>query len=334
MVAEFKLDLMLPWQNDVWSLLAEYLSGGRPPQALLITGQSGLGKFHLAKQLSQTLVCQQRQDNGMACSNCLACQLFLAQTHPDTLIIQPEDSGKWITIKHIRELLEVLTLKPHYEQYRAVIINPAQQMNLAATNALLKCLEEPPKRTLIILVADRVASLTATIVSRCQQLSLKVPAIELTKHWLKSVDITDNIDALINATAGMPFLIYRYANENLLATRKTCFANWCAIAKQQVSPIQIAKLWFMLATDDLLAWLQSWIVDLIKLQSTQYNTAMLVNTDLLKPLLALAEKLKTKDMFIFYDLLIISRQRLQTQLNKQLIFEEILINWSSYNKTI
>lgn len=319
---------VLPWQVKTWAVLKEYLDSDRVPQALLVNGLSGLGKFFLAQQFSQTLLCQQRQENGLACFNCSACQLFAAETHPDFLPIQPEETGKLITINQIRGLLAQLCLKPQYQQYRAVVINPADQMHQSAANAFLKCLEEPPERTVIILVADEISSLPATIVSRCQQLSIAVPTTTITQDWLQSNNITNNADILVNIALGAPLLAYNYSNDNLLAIRQSCFTDWCAIADKKDSPVQIAEKWFKLASDQLLGWLLSWVMDLIKLRST-HDQVSLVNTDLLKSLQELAEGLKLKGLFRLYDLLLNSQRRFQTQINKQLIYEEILIEWSN-----
>ena len=246
-------------------------------------------------------------------------------------MIEPEATGKLITINQIRELSARLNLKPQYNQYRTVVINPADRMNQAAANAFLKCLEEPPERTVIILVADEISSLPATIVSRCQQLSLSVPNATITQQWLQSKNITNNADVLVNIALGTPLLAYQYAHEDLLAIRQNCFANWCAIAKNKDSPVQIAELWFKLASEQLLGWLLSWVMDLIKLQSTA-NPLSIANPDLLKPLQELAQRLKLTELFRLYDLLLQSQRRFKTQINKQLIYEEILIQWSTYNK--
>jgi DNA polymerase-3 subunit delta' len=307
------------------------LHSKRIPQALLITGAKGLGKAFLAQQLSQSLVCQRRQENTLACFNCSACQLFEAQTHPDFIVVQPQEQGKAITINQIRALVTQLSLKPQYQQYRVVIINPADQMNHAAANALLKCLEEPPERTVILLITDSISSLAATVISRCQQLLITIPEPALSQQWLQSQKVTNNSDLLVNLAYGAPLLAYHYANEDLLVLRQNCFADWCAVAENKVSPVQIAEQWLKLTTDQLLIWIQSWVMDLIKIKSTK-NTSPLSNTDLIKTLQEYAQRLDLEQMYQLYDLLLNSQQRLLTQLNKQLIYEQLLMQWAIVNK--
>lgn len=323
--------LKLPWHAEPWTILSKYLISNRIPQALLITGAQGLGKAFLAKQLSQSLICQRREKTGLACFSCSACQLFEAQTQPDLINIQPQEIGKSITINQIRTLLTQLSLKPQYEQYRVVIIHPADQMNHAAANAFLKCLEEPPERTVMILLANNISSLASTITSRCQQLSLTTPDIILSQQWLRSQKVTKDTEILVKMALGAPLLAYRYATEDMLPVRQTCFTDWCAVAEHKTSPVQIAELWVNLASDHLLGWLLSWVMDLIKLLSMQ-NTSSIANNDFVDTLQEYTQRLDLKQMYQFYDLLLDSQQRLQTQLNKQLIYEQILMEWSIVNK--
>lgn len=166
---------LLPWQQQNWAHLCSYIAQKRIPQALLITGNKGLGKQQLADQFAVALLCATPQSDGTACGRCSSCLLVNADTHPDLIHIQPDEPGKGITIGQIRSLIIRLALKPQFEAYRVVIINPAEMMNNAAANAFLKCLEEPTERTAIILITEKPAKLPATIVSRCQKLAIATP---------------------------------------------------------------------------------------------------------------------------------------------------------------
>jgi len=313
---------LLPWQQHQWEHLCSYIAQERIPQALLITGNKGLGKQQLANQFAVALLCATPQANGMACGVCSSCLLVNAETHPDFIQVQPEEPGKGIGIGQIRSLITRLTLKPQFETYRVVIVNPADKMNNAAANAFLKCLEEPTERTVIILITEKPAKLPATIISRCQKLAVVTPDKETVVDLLCNVSLAQ----------GAPLLALDYANDETLTLRNECFNAWMAIAKQLKSPVIIAEDWHKLPASPLIFWITSWIIDLIK---CSYHTKVenLYNPDLSEPLQGLSQRLELKGLYKLYDLLLAGRQRLDTQINKQLLFEEILIQWHELNRS-
>ncbi|MCK9397914.1 MAG: DNA polymerase III subunit delta' [Methylobacter sp.] len=330
-------DRFLPWQRQNWEHLCSYIAQKRIPQALLITGNKGLGKQQLADQFAAALLCAAPKDNGVACGLCNSCLLVNAETHPDFIRIQPDEPGKDIAIGQIRSLITRLTLKPQFEAYRVVTINPADKMNNAAANAFLKCLEEPTERTLIILITEKPAKLPATIISRCQKLAIATPDKETTVAWLAE---TLRCDAAANKTLygnvslaqGAPLLALDYANDETLASRNECFNAWIAIAKQLKSPVIIADDWHKLPASPLIFWITSWVIDLTKC-FYRAKAENLYNPDLSGQLQELSRRLELKGLYKLYDLLLAARQRLDTQINKQLLFEEILIQWHELNRS-
>jgi DNA polymerase-3 subunit delta' len=327
--------MTLPWQQQQWEHLCSYIAQKRIPQALLITGNKGLGKQQLAQQFAVGLLCTTPQANGMACGCCSSCLLVNADTHPDLVQVQPEEPGKGIGIGQIRSLITRLTLKPQFETYRVVIINPADMMNNAAANAFLKCLEEPAERTSIILISEKPAKLPATIISRCQKLALSTPVRETVVDWLQNkspLSKREDLFCNVSLAQGAPLLALDYANDKTLIQRNECFEAWMAIAKQRQSPVIIAEDWQKLPAAPLIFWVTSWIIDLIK---CFYHTRAgnLYNPDLNEQLQELSKRLELKGLYKLYDLLLLGRQRLDTQINKQLLFEEILIQWHELNRS-
>jgi DNA polymerase-3 subunit delta' len=256
--------------------------------------------------------------------------LINAGTHPDILHVLPEEAGKNITIAQIRSLTGKLTLKPQFERYRVVIINPADAMNNAAANAFLKCLEEPTERTCIILITDKPSRLPATIISRCQKLNITAPDKTTLLDWLKQNNIHDDLEVLCSLTKGAPLLAQHSVTNQHIAIRNACFKQWTAIAKRQDHPVMVAEQWLAVPESALLFWLISWVMDLIKCVY-RVQTGYLYNPDLTQVLQELAGQLELRSLYQLYDLLLISQQRLNTQINKQLMLEEILINWSNLN---
>lgn len=330
-------DRILPWQQQNWGHLCSYIAQKRIPQALLITGNKGLGKQQLVNQFAVALLCATPQADGTACGLCSRCLLVNADTHPDLIHVQPEEPGKGITIGQIRSLIMRLTLKPQFETYRVVIINPADMMNNAAANAFLKCLEEPTERTAIILITEKPAKLPATIVSRCQKLAIATPDKDAVVKWLAEIVPDDGqankaLHCNVSLAQGSPLLALDYVNAGTLTLRNDCFNAWMAIAKQLKSPVIIAEDWHKLPAAPLMFWMTSWSIDLVK---CFYHTQIenLYNPDLSEQLQELSRRLELKGLYKLYDLLLAGRQRLDTQINKQLLFEEILIQWHELNRS-
>src|SRR5690625_1868383 len=176
----------LPWHADVWERLQSRLQDGSMPHALLMTGLPGLGKRTLAFELAAAMLCTAPTSAGFSCEACLSCRLLAQSAHPDFFTVELEEGRRQIVIDQIRALSERLTLSSQYGSYRIGLIDPADQMNSAAANALLKTLEEPPEGVILMLTAARPSRLPATIRSRCQQVQLTPPTTAVAKAWLQA----------------------------------------------------------------------------------------------------------------------------------------------------
>lgn len=326
------MDPIFPWLRRSWDHLCDYRTQNRIPQALLITGKQGLGKRQLAERFAFSLLCTEPDSNGYGCEHCASCLLIKAGTHPDLIRIEPAEPGKVIGIGSIRAIISDTALKPQYEAHRVVVIDPADQMNKSAANAFLKCLEEPNERTVFLLITDKPAKLPATIISRCQKLALETPSKETIVTWLKQQNVDNNLEILVAMAQNSPLLARQYAEEQTLSRRNECFKAWLAIAKQQANPVTVAESWLKLPQSELWFWLTSWVVDLIKC-FYKTNPAAVYNPDLITSLQELAVRLDLKGLYKFYDFLLASRQWLDTQINKQLMFEELLLRWSNLNRS-
>ncbi len=324
-------ETMLPWHQVNWSLFNQYLRQDRVPQALLIKGIKGLGKQQLACDFANSLLCSHRLPTGHACKQCSRCKLFKAQTHPDFMTLSPKEDGKIIGVDAIRELIFKLELKPQFETYRVVLINPADKLNKAAANAFLKCLEEPNERTCVILLTEISSKLPATILSRCQKIIVLKPDRAMAKIWLQTQNITEHHDLLLNLAQGAPLLARDYAHAAILPLRQQCFTEWLKIANFQANPIEIAEKWYKQQHEIIILWLIVWVVDLIKC-CYQTQAINLYNPDLQISLQELAGRLNLRQVYHFYDSLLQSRRKLDTQINKQLMLEEILIKWLQLNQ--
>lgn len=330
------MSALYAWQLKDWALLASYFKQQRIPQALLLAGQGGLGQESLARVFAQALLCHQRQANEQACGQCQACLLFNADTHPDFFVVAPEEGVKTISVDTMRNLMAKLTLKPQYSAHRVVLIQPADAMNANAYNAFLKYLEEPTERTVLLLLTEQPYKLPATILSRCQSLQVSTPAPSEALAWLKQQKPTlseTQASQLLMLAQQAPILALDYAEQDVINQREQCFKDWLALARQQTHPVIIAEKWLKLSDATLLSWLNSWLSDLIKCKF-QLASDYLCNKDLNKSLRELSNRLELKDLYPLYDLVLVSKQRLATTVNKQCLLEELLNRWTQINYTL
>ncbi len=147
--------------------LSTLMRKGTIPHALLFAGIEGVGKRSAAMMFAMAGNCL---EDSMAdpCGVCRSCRKIQSGNHPDIILIEP--SGPFVRIEQIRFLCQTLSMKPYEARMRVVILADAQAMNPEAGNALLKMLEEPPDRTVLILTVTQTSDMLPTILSRCQHI--------------------------------------------------------------------------------------------------------------------------------------------------------------------
>lgn len=146
---------------------AEAIAGDRLAHAYLFAGPEGLGKWIFARELARRLVCE--APPGAACGVCGPCCRAEAGTHPDLVFIDAVAAGeRGLSVEVARErVVEAFRLRPHEASVRVVAVNDAERMEVAAQNALLKTLEEPPPRSLLLLCTASASAMLETVLSRC-----------------------------------------------------------------------------------------------------------------------------------------------------------------------
>ena len=245
-----------PWLQPLWDSL-EFNSF---PNAILLYGQSGTGKFDFAIQLSKALLCEEKlQTESKPCNHCEACHWFDSGNHPDFLPLVPETHGKFlphstleaaedssnskrsksgqtnealdstekkekknISIDDVRSSIEGLSIGAHRGGNRVVLIYPMEMLRADAANTLLKSLEEPIGQTIFILVADRLDRVLPTIRSRCRLLAAPRPERQVGLDWLNYT--LTNID-IINVSQEDLGSIYDEQGGAPYAARKLVLAR-------------------------------------------------------------------------------------------------------------
>lgn len=149
----------------LYANLKPLISEQRLVQSLLLVGSKYIDKESFALQLVSLCLCE----NNNSCGSCKQCALFNSSSHPDFYHIKPIDKEKNIKIDAIRELQQNVhnTTKCATSSY--IIIDTLDKLTTGAINALLKILEEPPKHVKFILLAEHIATIPATISSRCHK---------------------------------------------------------------------------------------------------------------------------------------------------------------------
>lgn len=172
-------------QERALNILRGAAKRGRLASSYLFAGEDGIGKKLAAINFSMALNCLDPQSPpketdgfGDACGVCSSCRKISSGTHPDFLMVAPED--RVIKVEEIRTLEEALSFRAHEARVKAVIVDNAETMNAAAANAFLKTLEEPAPGSMIILVSSMPDRLPITIRSRCSRVNFRpLPASEV-----------------------------------------------------------------------------------------------------------------------------------------------------------
>jgi DNA polymerase-3 subunit delta' len=211
--------IVYPWLESAWQFFADRLQAGRLAHALLIQGPAGTGKVDMARAMARTLLCVTPVAGAGACGECRSCALLNRGAHPDWFPLTPPEDKHQITVDMVREATHGLTFTTTISARKVALIWPAESMNNNAANALLKCLEEPPGDTVIILVAHNPASLPVTIRSRCQAIPVAMPDRAVARGWLVSQQGLDEetAAAALDAAGGAPLQALEYAESGQVA---------------------------------------------------------------------------------------------------------------------
>src|SRR5215475_7988935 len=161
------------WLAAAMTALGTAHEQGRMPHALLIHEAPGTGGDWLATWAAALVLCE--RGKAAPCGDCTACRRIASLHHPDVNWVRLQEDSRQIRIEQVRELAAELALTSHSGGYKVAILTPADALNRFAANALLKTLEEPSPRTLLILVATQPSRLPPTVISRCQRLRVRAP---------------------------------------------------------------------------------------------------------------------------------------------------------------
>jgi DNA polymerase-3 subunit delta' len=312
-------------------ILTTFLKYGTIPHALLFTGIEGVGKESTALAFAMACNCSgQDSDPGqpepdIPCGHCKSCRKIETGNHPDIIRVTP--SGPFIKISQIRSLCQTLALKPYEAKRRVVIITGAQGMNPAAGNAFLKMLEEPPLKTILILLATHTSDLLPTIVSRCQQIRFK----PISREKLDSVLVDEHGikpgEAMILATmAGGSISRALWMHRAQWVSRRNWLINEMeALTSGPVNRLlafgeQLSKNKDSL--QDSLEVMKSWLRDLVV---SQMNAGRIINRDLIPEIQHVTQKMSVSALLDRIDTIQETQNAIHTGTNLRLAMEAMLL---------
>lgn len=319
------------WQTELWQHLQQrYPNLGH---ALLFYGKRGCGKKAFVEHFVAWLLCLNKQPDG-ACGHCQSCIWLKTDIHPHLMVIRPDedenkskDKAKKATIKidKIREILPFV--QQTLEGWRVIVIEPAEALNIASSNALLKTLEEPSERVIIILLAEHYLKLPATIRSRTQHFALDRVHTEQATQFLqqfiaqKQLNISpQQQQLLLNLAQQMPLYASELAEQEWVMHRAEFIADWESLLKQKDRPLFYAQKWQkIMSFHDFNSMFEILICDIIrnKLQQPIYN----IDLDLK----SLAQSLSLEQLFQLYDETQKSHIWLGQNVQSQLMMEQYFI---------
>jgi DNA polymerase-3 subunit delta' len=287
--------------------------------------------------LSQSLLCASPKD-GHACDVCSQCIWFKEGAHPDFKCITPEEADTaedapkkkatkktQSSVEQIRQLIQLLSLTNHSTTaMRVVLIHPAEVMNTASANALLKVLEEPPNNTIFILVAHQMHRLLPTIISRCQAIAMPIPQRKVAIDWLESQQVGDP-NAVLDYAGGAPLIALQ--NSGDFTAQSMVYQHLAKGGKLDTAAC--AGLLLEHGMEAALTLLQKWMFDL---QLSTHALPSHYHMKLAKSLQALAKSVNLSALLDFQRELVQAKVTANHPLSQELQLEAILLNYKKVFK--
>lgn len=292
------------------------------PHAILISGIEGTGKRQLATALAEALLCASKTGKREEMLN-----LLKAGSHPDLTRLTPLEGKATISVEQIREVSQKLSLTPQIAARKIAVIELAEQMTVAAANALLKTLEEPPGDTLILLISHNPGRLPQTIRSRCQSVSIPAPDAEAARMWLAqhSPHKPDALTLFISNHS--PGLALQFLEEGRLDDFTRLQTDLGALIGGSKDVIAVAASWKEYDLATLYKWLLK-VAHAFTVSRLSASESPVTMASLLKNLKIPPDAIDLKKVLDLYDDMSLGYRELDANLNRELVLEQMFLRWS------
>jgi len=340
------LSPIYPWQQSAWQQLQQLRA--RLPHAILFHGPEGIGKTSFAERFAQSLLCETPSADGQACDQCASCGWVAQYSHPDYRRLRPEafddgdgaegeDAGddtkktakstkapsKEIKIDQIRALADFMNISTHRQGMRVVVLYPAEALNGASANALLKTLEEPPPHTVFLLVSNSLDRLLPTILSRCRKFALAMPSRTDALVWLGTQQVQDG-DVWLAEQGGAPLAALASAQAGSRETMDEFLRQLAQPSSE--GALKIADRLQKIPLTDLVAWLQRWMYDVF---SCKFSGRIRYYPRYKAELATLADKVETGALLRVLKAANERRAIAEHPLSAKLFIEDMLLDYST-----
>ncbi|ENW91916.1 MULTISPECIES: DNA polymerase III, delta' subunit [Acinetobacter] len=314
--------VIYPWHAQTWELLST-----RFPElghGLLFYGKKGCAKKEFAERFVAWVLCLNKQPQ-QACGECSSCQWLRSDTHPNYVHITTDEDNKKqnakIKIEKIRELLPFV--QQTGEGWRVVMIEPAEALNTASANALLKTLEEPGEKVVLILLADHYLKLPATIRSRLQHFALDRMTVQDAQAFVQQQIpelATEQVKLLLNLANDMPLTAIEIEKSVWLQKRALFLSDWLKLVAEKNMPLNYSNKWSKeLNFSEFITMFEYLLADIVNLKLNQ----SLKNDDL--DFNALAEFYSLEALFTLYSDLQQKKLMVEQNVQTQLVLDELFI---------
>lgn len=310
----------IPWLDNVVQAAESSKAQGRAAHALMISGAVGTGK----RSAAAWLACRHL---GIETGETLPQFPLSVPEHADLRWVTTPEDKHTIGIEQIRSLVAHLSLTSYAGGGKVAVIEPAEAMTHNAANSLLKTLEEPSGDSLLILIADRLGRLPATIFSRCQRLNVHVPKEQAGLEWLQTLQPGTSWGAVLKDSGYAP-LAALTAYERLDETEAMA-SDFSAVAEGRAAPLQVAAKWAKHEPDFVFSWFSRQIQSCI-LRVTGGVPAG-VSTVVGDSVLG---RIDRRNLFCYLDIINRLRGQPAGSFNVQLTLECLLIDWACALKSV
>ncbi|HHW56315.1 MAG TPA: DNA polymerase III subunit delta' [Clostridia bacterium] len=312
--------------QSILKIFNNIISQNKISNAYLFVGEEGLGKRFMAEYFAMMVNC--KGEGVKPCFKCSSCVKMLNKNHPDVFFIDPE--GDSIKVETPRYITNEINIKP-YESYKKIfIIDKVNKMTIAAQNAFLKTLEEPPLYGLFILITPQPEGLLPTIVSRCNMIRFNKENENVIKEYLMGEYNIPEKEAktLAHIADGNFEEADKLVSKEYLDFRKNTLEEIEKIFKMKEFEV-LDEFWFFDKNkeniEEILKIFLSYVRDLLIFKVTK-DTTFIRNIDFLDRIQKLESKLTVKKLSTIINRIEQFNSQLHSNVNYQLAVENLLLD--------